>query len=107
VLIAWAIVDRPQVLLFDEPTSNVDVGSQETIFRALLQARRELQGTVLLVTHDVHATRRLADEVLVLDRSVLFQGTPLALLNEKALLQRVFGIAPEMELSPIALAERT
>ena len=32
VLIAWAIIDNPNVLLFDEPTVGVDVGSEESIF---------------------------------------------------------------------------
>jgi ABC-type Mn2+/Zn2+ transport system permease subunit len=38
MMIAWALVDEPRVLLFDEPTSGIDVGGQETIYTLLHKA---------------------------------------------------------------------
>ncbi len=84
VLIAWAIVDRPQVLLFDEPLSNVDVGSQEGVLDALARAKAELDSTVLFVTHDLHGLYHYAERVLVLDRTVRFLGTTEELLGDAA-----------------------
>lgn len=100
VLIAWAIVDRPQVLLFDEPTSNVDTGSQDVIYRTLRHLREELRITVLLVTHDVHAVHHFADLVLVLHRGVRFEGTPAGLIQDRPVLAEAFDLAPEDELHP-------
>ena len=40
VLIAWAIIDKPNVLLFDEPTSGVDVGGEEAIYQMLKRTSR-------------------------------------------------------------------
>ena len=100
VLIAWSIVDRPQVLLFDEPTSNVDVGSQDVIFRTLSRIRHDLGATILLVTHDVHAVHHFSDRVLVLNRRLLFDGTPADLLANPTLLSTAFDLAVGEELHP-------
>lgn len=92
ILIAWAIVDRPQVLLFDEPTSNVDTGSQDVIFQTLRRVQRELGETILLVTHDVHAVHHFADQVVVLRTRLLFSGKPTDLLNDRQLMTEAFGL---------------
>ncbi|MCL4324585.1 MAG: metal ABC transporter ATP-binding protein [Candidatus Thermoplasmatota archaeon] len=97
VLIAWAVVDSPQVMLFDEPTSNTDVGSEEVIFHTLRSVQKELQATMLLVTHDVHSVHHFADEVLVLNRRVIFQGPPRQLLADHRLFREAFQMSPEEE----------
>ena len=100
ILIAWAIVDRPQVLLFDEPTSNVDTGSQDVVFDTLRRVQRELGETILLVTHDMHAVHHSADQVIVLRTRVLFTGSPATLLNDRRLLVDAFGVSSHGELHP-------
>ncbi|MGI0132998.1 MAG: metal ABC transporter ATP-binding protein [Thermoplasmata archaeon] len=92
VLIAWAIVDHPEVLLFDEPTSNVDAGSQEVILDTLSDIQRKTGVTLLMVTHDVHAVHHFATWVLALDRRVRFDGSPEDLLANLPLATSVFGI---------------
>src|SRR5713226_10174676 len=42
VLIAWAVLDRPNVLLFDEPAADVDIGSEELVYEILNKLEREL-----------------------------------------------------------------
>lgn len=66
VALARAIVLRPDVLLLDEPTANLDpynVGLIESILRNL---NREFGTTLVLVTHNVFQARRLADRVALL-----------------------------------------
>ena len=92
ILIAWAIVDRPQVLLFDEPTSNVDTGSQDVIFQTLRRVQQDLGETILLVTHDVHAVHHFADQVIVLRTRLLFSGGPVDLLSDRRLMTEAFGV---------------
>ncbi len=94
VLIAWAIVDRPALLLFDEPLSNVDVGSQEAVVDALARVRSDLGITILFVTHDLHGLRHFADRVLVLDRTVRFEGTVAELRADRARTAELFGLRP-------------
>lgn len=95
VLIGWATLDRPDVLLFDEPTSNVDVGSEDTILQAVHRVQLETRATVLLVTHDLHEIHHYADRALVLDRRVLFEGPAAELLSNRKLLSETFGLRPD------------
>lgn len=74
VLIAWALADNPDVLLFDEPTSGVDLGSEEPIFAMLSKLKKKKGITLLLITHDVHIVREYSDYLLALNRCVTFFG---------------------------------
>jgi len=90
VLIAWAILDRPNVLLFDEPTATVDIGSEDLVYETLNRLERETGITVLLITHDIHIVTRYSDTVLALNRTVRFFGPP-SRLSEPDLLMEIFG----------------
>ncbi len=90
VLIAWAILDRPSVLLFDEPTATVDIGSEDLVYEALNRLEKDTGLTVLLITHDLHIVARYSDSVLALNRTVRFFG-PSDRLSEPDLLREVFG----------------
>ncbi len=74
VLIAWAITDNPNVLLLDEPTSGVDVGSEEPIFVMLNQLKTRNAITILLITHDIHIVREYSDNLLALNKCTTFFG---------------------------------
>jgi len=74
VLIAWALTDKPNVLLFDEATTGVDHDSEEPIFVMLNELKKKNQITVLLITHDVHIVREYSDYLLALNRCVTFFG---------------------------------
>jgi putative ABC transport system ATP-binding protein len=65
VAIARALVGQPDVVLADEPTSQLDSNSTETVSDLLRQAARQLDAAVLLATHDPRLTR-IADRVLTL-----------------------------------------
>ena len=54
VLVAWALIDNPDVLLFDEPTVGVDIGGEESIFSTLKDLKDKRNITLLLITHDIH-----------------------------------------------------
>jgi zinc transport system ATP-binding protein len=74
VLIAWAIIDNPNVLLFDEPTAGVDLGSVEAIYKMLDELRKRREITILLISHDVHIIRDYSEYMLGLNRCVTFFG---------------------------------
>jgi len=90
VLIAWAILDRPNVLLFDEPTATVDIGSEDLVYEGLNRLERDTGITVLLITHDIHVVSHYSDSVLALNRTVRFFGAP-SRLSEPDLLMEIFG----------------
>ena len=90
VLIAWAIVDRPDVLLFDEPTSSVDIGSQDLVYETLNTLEEKAGITVLLISHDIHTVMHYSDATLALNRGVIYFGESRE-LSDPGLLQKIFG----------------
>ncbi len=81
VLIAWALADNPNVLLFDEPTTGVDHDSEEPIFIMLNDLKKRNRITVLLITHDVHIIREYSDYLLALNRCITFFGESKEIMN--------------------------
>ena len=81
VLIAWAIADKPNVLLFDEPTSGVDVDSEEAIYGMLKRLTAQNKITLLLISHDLHIVREYSDYVLALNKCLVFFGESKEVMN--------------------------
>lgn len=81
VLIAWALIDNPNVLLFDEPTTGVDIGGEEPIFVMLNELKKDKKMTILLITHDVHIVNEYSDYLLALNRCVTFFGESKEIMN--------------------------
>lgn len=75
--IARAIVGRPEVLLWDEPTTGLDPINTAAVQRLIQRLSTELEVTSLLVTHDIEGALLLCDRVALLDSGTLrFCGTP-------------------------------
>jgi zinc transport system ATP-binding protein len=83
VLIAWAIKDKPDVLLFDEPTTGVDIDSEEAIYKMLNDLKKENEITILLISHDIHVVREFSDYMLALNKCVTFFGESKSIMDEK------------------------
>lgn len=81
VLIAWALIDNPNVLLFDEPTTGVDLDSEEPIYRMLNELKKKEKITILLITHDIHIVREYSDRLLALNKCVTFFGDSKEIMN--------------------------
>ena len=80
VAMARALARQPRLLLLDEPFAAVDQMTRQGLYRLLADLRRELSIPIVLVTHDLHEARLLADRLVVLDQGrVLQQGTPAAI----------------------------
>ena len=85
LLIAWALLQQPGVLLLDEPTAGVDAGFEETIYSLIRRVQTERGTTVLLISHDLSVVYRYAKDVLCLNRSVVCQGAPAEVLTPEGL----------------------
>jgi phospholipid/cholesterol/gamma-HCH transport system ATP-binding protein len=75
--IARAIVGRPEILLWDEPTTGLDPINTTAIERLIHRLSAELEVTSVLVTHDIEGGLEIADRVGMLEGGLLrFVGTP-------------------------------
>ena len=90
LLVAAALVGRPNVLLLDEPTSGVDEPGQERLNATIDRLRRDLGLTVLLISHDLSVVSRFATRVLCLGRGLAWLGPPAAALAP-ARLEELYG----------------
>jgi zinc transport system ATP-binding protein len=90
VLIAWALLNNPDVLLFDEPTVGVDVGGEESVFFMLSELKKKRNITMLLITHDVHLVKEYTDQLLGLNKCVTYFGDSQQIV-EPSLQQKIYG----------------
>lgn len=79
--IARALAGEPDLLVLDEPVAGVDVGSQQR-FRRSLEQLVGRGGSVLLVSHELGAVAAALDRVVVLKRSIRFDGPPADLAGQ-------------------------
>ena len=66
VVIAMALITRPDIVILDEPTSALDVITQANIMNMLKKLKNELNLSYLFITHDIPLTSELADRVAVM-----------------------------------------
>lgn len=74
ILIAWALNDNPNVLFLDEPTSGVDMDSEEPIYLMLNEIKKTQKITIFLITHNIHIVQEYADDLIALNKCVTFCG---------------------------------
>jgi zinc transport system ATP-binding protein len=77
--IAKALAAEPSLLVLDEPTTGVDVGSQEALAELLQRLHEELGVTVLYVSHEFGAVERFVERLVLVRGRILFDGAPSAL----------------------------
>lgn len=80
--LARLIVYRPQILLYDEPTTGLDPIHSSQISELIVQTQKELQATSVVVTHDIPSALTVADRIAVLhEGKIIFIGDKQAFLS--------------------------
>ena len=75
VLLARAMVNRPELLILDEPTTALDPETREQFYALLERINRSEGTTVLLVTHDTWSIGKYASRFLYVDKKIIFDGS--------------------------------
>lgn len=90
VLIAWALNGNPNVLLLDEPTTGVDMDSEEPIYLLLNEIKKTQKITIFLITHNIHIVQEYADDLLALNKCITFCG-PSTEIGKPEIQRQIYG----------------
>ena len=81
VLLALALEPLPNILILDEPMSGVDVTGHKELMDMLDEIRKTYDLSILMTTHDFGMLPKYADQVVLVDGTILAQGCPEAVLE--------------------------
>jgi zinc transport system ATP-binding protein len=76
VLLAHALIHRPDILLLDEATQGLDQPGAAAFYRRIEEVRRETGCAVLMISHELHVVMSASDRVICLNGHVCCEGTP-------------------------------
>ena len=99
VLLARAIMKKPDFLVLDEPTQGMDVAAQSELFRLIGAIREETGAAIIMVSHDLHLVMRGTDRVLCLNGHVCCTGHP-AEVERNPSFRALFGRLDEAAVVP-------
>jgi zinc transport system ATP-binding protein len=81
VMIARALVSNPQILILDEPSTGVDIASQEKFYQFLKRLNMEQNLTIIFITHDLGVIADDVTNVLAVNQNLVFRGTAQEILS--------------------------
>lgn len=74
VLLSMAIMDRPKLLLLDEPVSGIDKNGMDLFYKTIDYLKKHYDLAIILISHDLDYVRKYADHVALLDKTIIKQG---------------------------------
>jgi lipooligosaccharide transport system ATP-binding protein len=105
LVIARALVNRPDLVLLDEPTTGLDPQARHLLWERLYQLKRE-GITQVLTTHYMDEAEQLCDRLVIMDEGrIVAEGSPRGLISEHATRDVVELRYPGPDLHPVAVAE--
>jgi len=93
VLLARALLKKPELLILDEPAQGVDVLGQADLYEKISQLKDQYGFGVLMVSHDLHLVMQKTDQVLCLNQHICCSGQPED-VSKHPEYQRLFGNLP-------------
>lgn len=87
MLIAWSLISNPQVILFDDPATAIDIKGQAKLYGLLKKLWQDKKLTMILVTHNLDIVWEHATHVLCLNKTIICQGKPETTLTPETLFQ--------------------
>lgn len=95
VLIARSLVNNPQLLILDEPTTGIDSPGQDKFYKDISKLKNIYQNTILIVSHDIGVISKYIDEVICLNQTVFYHGGCSNLIDE-AIIGKAYGCEIEL-----------
>jgi len=91
ILISRALLNKPKILILDEPTNNLDAKTQERLFSLVKKINRSLGLTIIVITHDINIISSVAQRVICINRRLECSGTPHKIITPEVL-KKVYGV---------------
>jgi len=90
-LIALALINKPNVLLMDEPTANIDVAGEEQVYEIIHRLHHQYNLTVILVSHEINIVCKYATNILCLNKNKICYGPPHEAITPEVL-NKLYGV---------------
>jgi zinc transport system ATP-binding protein len=82
-LLAMAMTPTPDLLLLDEPVSAIDVKGLSLFYETITQLKKQYDISIIMVTHDLAGIAAYADRMILLNRSIVAEGSPSQILSDR------------------------
>lgn len=82
ILLVRSLIEKPNLLVLDEPTQNLDVSTQLSFYRFLDQIYNEKDISILMVSHDLHMVMSSTKKVVCLSNHICCSGEPLSITKD-------------------------
>lgn len=92
VLLSLAVMDEPNLLLLDEPVSGIDKNGMDLFYKKMDYLRKNYDMAIIVISHDLDYVAKYADKVVLIDKTILADGSPREVYESDAFHQ-VFGEA--------------
>ena len=86
-LLAMAMIPIPDLLLLDEPASAIDVKGLSLFYETITQLKKQHDISIIMITHDLAGIAAYADRMILLNRSILAEGSPAQILADSKLVE--------------------
>jgi zinc transport system ATP-binding protein len=83
VLLARTLINKPSLLILDEPSTALDSASRENFFNLLCEMNKQNNTTILLITHDIADVGKYVNNFLILDKKIIFYGSKQKFCGDK------------------------
>ena len=98
VLLARALLNKPHLLVLDEPVQGVDINGQRELYHLITEIRDEYNCSVLMVSHDLHLVMASTDKVVCINQHVCCSGHPQLVKKHPAYLKLFGGDSNELAI---------
>ncbi len=97
ILIARALLNEPEIVFFDEPTTGIDIEGTRGFYEIISHLNKIHKTTIVMVSHEISVVYKYATKVICLNRDLLCFGKPKETIT-KEVLKQLYG--DEVELKP-------
>ncbi|CAL4321427.1 ATP-binding cassette domain-containing protein [Buchnera aphidicola] len=90
ILLTYAMLNKPEFLVLDEPTQGIDVSGQIKLYNLIEKIKKYLKCSILMASHDLNFVMRKTDIVICLNKHICCSGTPKIIAKNKNFI-KIFG----------------